>query len=318
MPSLRERIAGGLLGLLIGDAAGVPYEFNAPAQLPVFDELELIPPPGFEPTHPVPPGTWSDDGALALCLLESLLNRGRLDPADLAKGFLAWAYEGRWAVDGRVFDIGSQTSEALHRLQQGVPPLEAGPSSERRNGNGSLMRVLPLALWHCGPDQELADDAARQSRVTHGHPISQACCALYCLWARRVLAGETIADAYGAAVSKLRAIYPAHTPIREALEQHIQPDLPAHGTGSGYVVDCLHSARLALRESTYERVVKAAIALGHDTDTTACVAGGIAGIAHGLEGIPGRWRAALRGREIVDPLLDRLLAYRVPPEPALA
>ena len=95
---------------------------------------------------------------------------------------------------------------------------------------------------------------------------------------------------------------------REELEQFIRPDAPDPGRGSGYVVDCLRSARDCLAAGSYEQVVKAAIVLGHDTDTTAAVAGGIAGLRDGLEALPARWRKALRGREQVEPLVKKLLA----------
>ena len=87
----------------------------------------------------------------------------------------------------QIFDLGIQTRAALDRINHGVPAQDAGPSREQDNGNGSLMRVLPLALWHRGDDAELADLAALQSRVTHGHLRSQICCALYCLLARATL-----------------------------------------------------------------------------------------------------------------------------------
>src|SRR5579859_2975016 len=100
----------------------------------------------------------------------------------------------------RVFDIGIQTGHALSSLRDGVPAAQAGPDGERDNGNGSLMRVLPLALWHRGSDAELARDACEQSKVTHGHLRAQLCCALYCLWVRRTLQGGTSPRA-GAATS---------------------------------------------------------------------------------------------------------------------
>jgi ADP-ribosylglycohydrolase len=88
---------------------------------------------------------------------------------------------------------------------------------------------------------------------------------------------------------------------------YVRPDEPLQGKGSGYVVDCLHSAYWAVQAGSYEQVVKAAVALGHDTDTTACVAGGIAGIRDGVGAIPRRWREQLAGRELVEPLRQRLL-----------
>jgi ADP-ribosylglycohydrolase len=308
MPSLKERIEGGIWGLLVGDALGVPYEFHPARAIPPFAEIEMEPPPGFARAHVgTPPGTWSDDGAHALCLLASLLHVGKLDPEDLGRRLLNWYDHGYLAVDGRVFDVGIQTGRALQAFREGVPAIEAGPHRENENGNGSLMRVLPLALWHRGSDEELVRDARLQSRVTHGHRRSQLCCALYCLWARRILRGVEVGAAWSEATATLRAIIGGDEQDLGELELHIRPDDPPVGTGSGYVVDCLRSARLAVGVGSYEKVLRAGIQLGNDTDTTACVAGGIAGVRDGVEGIPRRWRDALREPETVQPLVDRLV-----------
>lgn len=302
----KERIEGGLIGLLVGDALGVPYEFHGPEEIPPQHNIEFDPPPGFMRAHQgVPPGTWSDDGAQALCLLASLLDCNGLDVNDLGQRLLRWYDEGYCAVNNHVFDIGITTAQALRSIRAGMPAIKAGPAGQYDNGNGSLMRVLPLALWHQGSDAELVRDAQIQSKVTHGHLRSQVCCALYSLWARRILEG--IDSPWESSVETLRALYVDDALATEELEFHIRADDPPHGSGSGYVVDCLRSARLSLDAGSYEQIVKVAIALGNDTDTTACVAGGIAGLRHGIDAIPERWRTALRGREIVEPLLQRLL-----------
>lgn len=302
-----NKIAGGIWGLLVGDALGVPYEFHAPEELPPIAHIEMTPPSNFRRAHAgTPIGTWSDDGAQALCLLASLLERGALDPNDLAQKLLKWQDAGYMAVGKRVFDVGIATSSALRRIARGVPALDAGGRDELDNGNGSLMRVLPLALWHHGDDEELARDAMTQSRVTHGHLRSQLCCAFGCLWARELLNGERDADAaWENAATKLRAIFPNGCGERVELDTRILAD--GSFKGSGYVVDTLRSSRYALQQGDYEATVKAAIALGHDTDTTACVAGGLAGVRDGVDAIPPRWMNAMRERETVAPLLDVLL-----------
>jgi ADP-ribosylglycohydrolase len=303
MTTQRERIEGGLLGLLVGDALGVPYEFES---IPPPELIEFVPPPGHWHAQPtVPPGTWSDDGAQALCLLDSLLECGRLNPDDLARRLLRCHADGYWWVDGRVFDTGVTTAAALRAFRAGRPALEAGPAEERDNGNGSLMRVLPLALWHRGTDNELVADARTQSRVTHGHLRSQLCCALYCLWARRALEGN--ADPWSAAVAGLRALCPSGSPECQELDEHIRPEAPPQGQGTGYVVDCLHSARQSVAAGPFETALKAAISLGEDTDTTAAVTGGVAGLRDGVGDIPARWRQGLRGSELYEPLLKRLV-----------
>jgi ADP-ribosylglycohydrolase len=313
-PTFRDRIEGGLVGLLVGDALGVPYEFHGPRALPPRERIDMVPPHGFARAHTTaPPGTWSDDGAQALCLLESLLECGRFDIDDFARRLLRWIDDGHLAVDAHVFDYGGATHAALVRLRRGASPGSSGGTDEHSNGNGSLMRVLPLALWHRGADDELVGLAHRQSLPTHAHPRSQVACALYCLVARGLL-NET-PDPVAWAEQRLSTIYAARAGAnaREQGDEHsceleriLTSGLRTQPVGMGYVVDTLWSALRCLDEPSYEDVVRAAVALGHDTDTTACVAGGLAGIRFGIHAIPARWREALRGREIYEPLLARL------------
>lgn len=307
MPSRQDRITGGIYGLLIGDALGVPYEFHPPEDLPDISLIEFAPPPGFRRAHAgTPPGTWSDDGAQALVLLASLLECGTFDAEDFGRRLCDWYQDGYLAVDGRVFDVGIQTSTAIGALRRGSPALRAGGTDDWSNGNGSLMRVLPLALWHRGSDAELVKLSQQQSLVTHGHIRSQMCCALYCLWARNVL--NDVHPAWETALATLQEIYRSAPDYQAELASHLCPLSEAKVTGSGYVVDCLRSAWWASEQGGYEHAVKAAIALGRDTDTTACVTGGLVGVRDGVTAIPPRWLDGLRGKEMVEPLLEQLLA----------
>lgn len=305
--SKEEKIRGAIIGLLVGDALGVPYEFHAREEIPAFEEIEFEPPHRFRRAHAgVPIGTYSDDGAQALILLDSLLECEKFDAAHFAKGLLYWYENGFMAVGNKVFDVGIQTANAIRELRRNVSPLLAGGADEYSNGNGSLMRVLPLALWHRGSDAELVADAFDQSAVTHNHIRSKLCCALYCLWARRILRNEE--TAWENAVESLYEIFPEGTTENSEFEAKIFPnDAIFDVRGSGYVVDSLRAARWANGNETFEKTVKAAISLGEDTDTTACIAGGIAGLRFGESSIPERWRENLRGAEIFEPLIEKLL-----------
>jgi ADP-ribosylglycohydrolase len=309
---LRERIEGGLWGLLIGDALGVPYEFKRPDELPPPEAIELE---AERPSHRVPPGTWSDDGAQALCLLESLLACGGVDLDDLGARLVRWFADGHFAVDGVVFDVGIQTTEALRAIQRGVPARDAARRDERANGNGALMRVLPVALFHAARagtglhepaiDAAVARDADASSIPTHAHPRSRAACVLYSLWALQALRGEAdLERAFAAAVQAARA----HTrgEVRDELDGALTQG-PLVLSGSGYVVHTLHAARACARAASYEAAVRAAIRLGEDTDTNACVVGGLVGVRDGVRAIPARWRRGLRGQELFAPLVAALL-----------
>jgi len=304
---------GGLIGLLVGDALGVPFEFKTPSQLPSRELIEMTPPNGYRRSHAgVPVGTWSDDGAQALALLASLIECGKFSLTDFAEGLLRWLNDGYMAVDGEIFDVGIQTANALNRLRDGASLRESGGASESDNGNGSLMRVLPLALWHTGPDDALVRDAHLQSLPTHAHSRSLVACGFYCLVARGYL--QMRADPWSWADQRLEEIYDGWPEQRERtgllteldmLRRFPKTDQPR---GTGYVLDTIWSARKALEEDSFEDVARTAILFGHDTDTTTAVACGMAGIRFRLAGIPTRWMASLRGFEIVEPLIGRLMA----------
>jgi ADP-ribosylglycohydrolase len=306
-PARSHRIAGGIWGLLVGDALGVPYEFSTPSAIPTFEAIEMTPPRTFNRAHlGIRPGTWSDDGAQALCLLSALLEKGCVDPDDLMTRFCRWFCDGYLAVDKDVFDVGFQTRLAIERFLQGKPPLACASTGERSNGNGALMRVLPLALWHLGSDEDLIAEAMLQSSLTHGHVRSGLCCALYCLWARAILAESR--QPWLAALDRFEVRFPLGTPERVEYDANIHPREPDPAKGTGHVVDTLNSAVQAMEAGSYEAVVKAAIQFGNDTDTTACVAGGVAGLRDGVQAIPGHWLEALRGKELVEPLLKALVS----------
>jgi ADP-ribosyl-[dinitrogen reductase] hydrolase len=307
---------GGLIGLLVGDALGVSFEFKKPEQIPPRDRIEMTMPITFRRSHAgVPAGTYSDDGAQALCLLASLLDNGRLSLIDFSDRLVRWLDHGYLAVDGDVFDVGIQTAEALSKLRDGTPPRESGGASEWDNGNGSLMRVLPLALWHNGTDEALVRDAHLQSLPTHAHPRSLVACASYVLVARGYL--SKAAEPWAFADQRLEAVYRAWSNPQERKAFLAELDFlrcfpeTDKSRGTGYVLDTVHSVHEAMKETSFEDVAKTAVSFGHDTDTTAAVACGLAGIKYGIDGIPVRWLEQLRGFEIVEPFINRLLEHPI-------
>jgi ADP-ribosylglycohydrolase len=297
---LAARLTGGVWGHLVGDAVGVPYEFRGPEQV---GEIRF----GATGTHQQPPGTWSDDGALMLALLDSLVSVG-FDTTDQGQRIIAWHRDSAYTPDGDgVFDIGNATRAAINNLRAGRPAEDAGPAGERDNGNGSLMRILPLALaFPAADDADLVAMAQQASRVTHGHARAQVACALYTLTAVRLLRGAAPSDALEEARSRLRETVAADATQLDALD-HLEV-YPDRG-GRGRVWDSFWSAWDAFAGAdSYRSTIERAIAYGNDTDTTAAIAGGLAGIHFTVDGIPSEWLAGMRGRDIVDPLVDRLVA----------
>lgn len=280
----------GMWGLLVGDAVGVPYEFKKPEELPdLRHHISLPAPDGYARTYPqVPNGWWSDDGAQALALLQTI--RNGFSAKTFADELLAWLNDGRYMPQpGPPFDCGIATRQALQRYANTKNASTCGLDDERSNGNGSLMRCLPVAV--AGPEDDFAavEMAHQQSTVTHAHPRSQVCCAFYTLWARQVMRGSPnpVEDAHTA----LLAMYT--TPhLRQFLHElvvEVRPLDPLTRPPAGYVVDSLRAAIQANRETDYARVIRHAIALGYDTDTNAAIAGGIAGLRFGAEEIPAPW-----------------------------
>jgi ADP-ribosylglycohydrolase/protein-tyrosine phosphatase len=296
------RLSGAIWGHLVGDALGVPYEFRTA------DQITDVVWRGHG-AHDQPSGTWSDDGALMLALLDSLLGR-RFDPEDQGRRALAWKEQGAYAPGGKVFDIGRATGMALSAIKRGVPATDAGPVSDDASGNGSLMRILPLALVERSvSDERLVEMAHLASRVTHGHPRCQVACAWYSLVVRRLLIGvEDRPSALRYAQTRLKQVYrgPEFAAHRSALDEF---RAWTGRSGRGFVIDSFWSAWSALADAdSYRDAVIRAVRYGQDTDTTAAIAGGLAGAWFGIDGIPYEWRAGLRDPAIVRPLVDGLIA----------
>jgi ADP-ribosylglycohydrolase len=250
-----------------------------------------------------------------LALLDSLLRErapgeARFDTTDQAKRFLAWRDDRDYTPDHNgMFDIGNATSSAINRFRSGTAAEKSGGTGERDQGNGSLMRILPIALVERDlPDPELVAAAHRSSRVTHGHSVPQAACALYVLVARNLLRGQARAVAMNNARTELRHVYEQHAKTELWLGALETLEGWSARSGRGYVVDSFWSAWDAVvGAKSYQDAVVRAVKYGGDTDTTACIAGGLAGLRWGVGGIPTEWRTTLRGQDIVMPLVAALV-----------
>ena len=303
----KNKVMGGIFGLIIGDAVGVPYEFYEAEKLPEIGKIDMIPPKEFEKSYPdVPYGTYSDDSAQFLCILDSYIQNDSFNIEDIADKISRWLNEGLWAVDNIVFDVGNQTLKAIREFKRGISPLKSGFIVPNGKGNGSLMRDLGIVLLHKGTEEELIKNSHEQSMITHGHICNQICCALYSLIARNLLLGYEFNHSYNMAVKKLKEVYKLNSDYLGELENNIISNNLIE-SGTGYVVDCLKSTFKVIRESnSYEETIKKAIALGNDTDTTAAVAGGLAGIIYGYDNIPKRWIKELRGKEKILNIINNI------------
>ena len=309
--SHESRVLGGLYGSLVGDALGVPVEF-APRSARRTDPVTDMRAFG---AHNQPAGTWSDDGSLMLCAAESLVNQG-FDTQDMGQLFVRWFDDGHWSAHGRVFDIGSATHRALDQIALGTPAKEAGGRSESSNGNGSLMRILPVPLAELGCDLGVfCDRIARASAITHAHDRSKLACMLHGLLVRALMHGESPAAANACAAGEFRKRYAAH-PEFSNFSALLNPDLRSQHESaiqsSGYVLHTLTaSIWCLLTTDSFSECVLKAVNLGDDTDTTGCVAGGLAGVFYGVDAIPADWMAALPRQEDLRSLFEAFVSKTI-------
>lgn len=287
-----ERVIGGILGVVTGDALGLPVQFLSRIEVRQNPVSEMRAGGAFD----TPRGTWSDDSSLTLCLMKSLTEKG-YDLSDIAKQFIRWFQDGYCTPYDRAFDIGFTTGDAISRLIKGVPPLEAGPMGENDNGNGSLMRILPAAIFFAYlPDKEFIKRVCNVSKITHGHPRSQLGCSLYAIYVKELLTGKNPEVAYQTMRDKAQMLFKGLELEKELGYYHriIDGSLPELSeneiNSTGYVVYTLEAAIWCFMTTVkYKDAVVKAVNLGLDTDTVGAITGGLAGVYYGLSGIPQEW-----------------------------
>ena len=312
---MKEKILGGIFGLCIADALGVPVEFQSRDELarePVTDVR------GYG-THNQPAGTWSDDTSMTLALLDSLVHG--LNYFDIMQGFRGWFYKDKYTPHNEVFDVGNACRIAIMRFAGGTPPLLCGGSSEYDNGNGSLMRILPLVFYlhtHYGDDfmrnEKAVEIMHNVSALTHAHRRSQIACGIYLSIAQKLMSKMRLNFAVEFAISQAWDYYNANTEYADELMHYVRlhaakfKDLSENEIrSSGYVVDTLEAAIWCLLNSnSYESCVLKAVNLGEDTDTVAAVAGGLAGMYYGYESIPNQWKEKIAKADYIAALCDAL------------
>lgn len=296
---IRDRAMGAFLGLAVGDALGTTLEFRGRDDEPRLDDIV-----GGGPFR-LAPGCWTDDTAMALALADSLMATGTLDCRDLMDRFCAWWRTGEYSCTGSCFDVGNTIRQALERYRQTGDPL-AGSTHPMSAGNGSLMRLAPVAMRYWSDRARLDSVAAQQSRTTHAAAEAvDGCRALADLLADAI-SGETrrsvLAPRSFSGAPRIASILGGSW--RGKARKSIR--------STGYVVHTLEAALWSVaRTANFRNAVVLAANLAHDADTVAAVTGQLAGAIYGRSGIPKEWldRIAWKNR-----LLDaaRRLAEPVP------
>ena len=310
----KELYLDGMMGLIVGDALGVPVEFSSREEMKKHPVTDMT---GYG-TYPVPAGSWSDDSSMALASLSALHTDG-INLKKTMDNFVAWENKGEFTPAGEVFDEGNTCSFAIYQYIRSGDATSCGQASENSNGNDSLMRILPVCVYLKDlQDEEGLEDRAcvamvhDMSALTHGHLRSKMACGIYFYCVRELAKRcESLENLLQNALNQAFAFYErnseskkelAHSNrIRNVAELKAIPESQINS--GGYVIHSMEAALWCLANTaSYEECVLKAINLGDDTDTTAAIAGGLAGIYYGYENIPEKWKKAIVRREWIEEL----------------
>jgi ADP-ribosyl-[dinitrogen reductase] hydrolase len=281
--AIRDRAVGAMVGLAVGDAVGTTLEFKSRDSYAYLTDMV-----GGGPFH-LKPGEWTDDTSMALAIAASLLDQPDLDPLDLMQRFVSWREHGEYSCGCK--DIGITVSSALSRFQRTGDP-SAGSTDPMSAGNGSLMRLAPVAIVHWSDRRRLADVAARQSRTTHGAAEAVDACVAFA----HVLA-DAISGKPRSIVMAARANDYAGA-VNNIMAGSWRGKRRAQIKSSGYVAHSLEAALWCVgRTADFRSAILLAANLGEDADTTAAIAGQLAGALYGVDGIPHDWLGRLAWRD---------------------
>ena len=310
-----------ILGLIAGDALGVPAEFKSRANMKENPVTDMI---GYG-THNQPAGTWSDDSSMVIATMEWLseIQDKQPDYALLMDKFSNWLMYGDYTPYGEVFDCGISTSRAIINYGKGMEPLECGGKSEWENGNGSLMRILPAALyWAKGlatDDMEDKEFIYNLSALTHGHLRSKMGCLIYSKLIAELLCNpdQNKMEIVEKSIDICKKYFDSldDEEVTAEKEKYARlwnvPAFISLGEDdikcSGYVLDTLEAAIWCfLNTDNYKNCVLKAVNLGEDTDTVGAVAGGLAGLYYGMEAIPEDWINLLPKKDWIVELIEKM------------
>lgn len=288
---IADRIAGSVLGLPLGDAVGAPFEGKRAAEVPdPLPALEL-------PWMGLPPGSTTDDTAMARNLVRSLTARGELDPDDLMARHLEWFRSGPP-------DVGAFTRRVLSRVDRGEDASEAARSvweergPEVSAGNGSVMYCAPLGLAYANRAEELPEVAPKLSALTHHDERCRTAVLAVTVAVAALARGQSSEGAVGAAFLAVEDGEGGEE--LEYLVEMAGVGRPIDGPDQGF---CLFTAGVGLQSllgtGDFEAEVRRVVSLGGDTDTNAAVAGALLGTLVGEEGLSHEWLDRLEDRKAI-------------------
>ena len=305
--SLRTMISAVIYGLVIGDALGVPVEFEERDTYRVVDMM------GYG-TYQQPAGTWSDDTSLTLALMEHLGEKSNLK--SLMDKFVAYR-DGYLTPFGYCFDIGIATNEAIERYLSGISPEVCGGKDERSNGNGALMRISPLVFLLL-KNFNLINQVKvikKYTTVTHGHPRSIVASIIYLFLLKDMLFNDSLPEVLDSVQIKLEEIFSQNSEYWEEYENHFKEIFDEefyHKSreeikSTGYVVDTLKACLWCVgTTNSFKDAVLKAVNLGEDTDTIGAITGTLAGAKYSFESIPKEWIEKLVNKALIEEKCEQL------------
>lgn len=308
---INNRRRGALVGLAVGDALGAAVEFESPGTFPLVTGFR-----GNGP-HRLAAGEWTDDTSMALALADSIAHTGwNLD--DQLQRYVRWWRNGEYSVNGVCFDIGMTTGMALERYVKFRDPTSCGDTHPRSSGNGSIMRLAPVAIGFAdlmkNDVQKLLRLATESSQTTHASEQCVSACRYFALVLCGLIHGvprERVLDSTWEHLAALEDFAPLHPEIREVARGSFRRKAPPAIVGSGYVVESLEAALWAFHQApSFQHAVLEAVNLGDDADTTGAVCGQLAGAYWGESGIPSQWCSELARQDMIDSALAGLGATR--------
>lgn len=290
---MRLKYIDGLMGFAIGDAMGVPLEFKSREELLQKPVTKMI----GHGTYDLPEGTWSDDTSMMIATIDSINAKNGIDYYDIALKFAAFKNHAQYTPNHEVFDIGNTCAKAIDRFEENHDdPTTCGLKDWNANGNGSLMRILPIAYYALAKklkDFEVLELVTKISSITHAHEISIMGCYIYTRFAMFLLTGKDKYSAYSMTKCVDYTMFSEETQkeYSRLLKEDISKLKINEINSSGYVVDSLEACIWVLLQSdSYKSAIIGAINLGEDTDTIGALTGGLAGIVYGYDFIPEEWK----------------------------
>ena len=303
-----SKITDSIIGHAIGDAMGMPTEFCIREHLLSNPVVDMI---GSKKVGQ-PAGSWTDDTSMEIATIESIVSNNGFNYSDIMTRWCDWLNKGEYTPNGVAFDVGRTCLRACRNFMNGIDPTKCGLSDENSNGNGSLMRVLPVAIYSYIYDlsnDELLKLTNDVSSLTHGHNVSKLACYMYVKFIIRLLNGMSKEECYEYLKNDDYSMYDYNSISK--YDRLIKGDIRKFKIddikSSGYVVDTWECVLwILLNSKSYKETIIAATNIGQDTDTIGAIVGSMSGIIYGLDKAPKQWLDTLIKKDYLIDLANKL------------